>query len=164
MKATVDGAGRISLTKNGKRFLSFATKEAAGKLITKIVGVGTVLFVINAAANAKADGGSNGDALEAALREMVDADMWEQGFQLTVVKGCDIVGDKFIPPILERPGVKRILDNLSPADRAHEINRLIRTDRTFQEFAQESERKYGVGAMFRNAWEEFWTFGGRLKD
>jgi RHS repeat-associated protein len=122
INATVSN-GEIFLDRGGSRLASFRKLRVAGRWVGRLTAGASVFFVFQAAAEAKASGKSNGAATAAAYRELIAAELWESGFRLTVINGCDVVGDYLIPPISSRPKAWSLWPYLSPGERRDLIRR-----------------------------------------
>ena len=115
--------GEILLDRGGSRIGAFKRLRVAGRWVGRLSAGASVFFVIQAAGEAKAGGGSNAAAAAAAYRELIAAELWEAGFRLTVINGCEEVGEYLIPSITSRPTARRLWPYLSPGQRRDLIRR-----------------------------------------
>lgn len=152
----------IVVSKGGNPHFTISRSVARGRWVTAVIrragSAVSVLFAVGAAADARAEGGGLGDVTEAAGREFIAADMWEAGFELTVVNGCEHVFTRMVPKFGAGVATQRRIQNL-PESQRNAIIREYQTKQlmTLSEMADEADQK-GAGNLIGGAWDDFWPY------
>jgi hypothetical protein len=156
---TAPKGGALVIKKGNSIIGRTLTREVAGKTIKLVAKAGAVLFVISAAADAKAAGGDDWQAMQAAMREMVSAELWEAGFQYTVVAGSETVAGGVLPPPATSKAVRQRLQQLSPEQRLAEVRNLQKTY-TFMGLEQWTSMKFSMAKQLdegKDTWDRLGT-------
>lgn len=133
----------VAAPTNAKVLIKKATQRGGGFLRVFSFGSRKLLLpavIIYSAGSAYANGGGSDEIVKVVGRDMVDADMIETGFQLTIVAGANIVADEFIDP--QGYAAKRfaILEGDQKEFVMSEIERHISQRQTFAEIGEEATR------------------------
>jgi hypothetical protein len=124
-----------------------------------VASASAVFFVISAAVEVKAAGGDDFQAVQAAMREMIPADLIEIGFQFTVVAAAEVVAGQVSPPPGSSAADRRIISNLPlPAERRAAIEKL-RKRVTMMDALEWANMKSSIAEQARESSAEFGQIG-----